>query len=96
MGWKLDVTHPSYVMMSSDYSQQEPKITAVVSQEPKLISTFMEGRDIYATLASLGLGYKYEDCLEHVLDEHGNKTDQVNPEGKKRRGIGKILGLGRP
>ena len=94
--WKLEVTKPEYVLESSDYSQQEPKITAFVSGSTVLITTFMEGRDIYATLASVGLGAPYEECLEFRLDANGKKTDQVNPEGKKRRSTGKILVLGRP
>ena len=56
----------------------------------------MENRDIYATLASVGLGQPYEECLEFRLDENGKKTSEVNPEGKKRRSTGKILVLGRP
>ena len=91
----LGVTHPPYVMMSSDFSQQEPKITATVSQDPKLIDAFVHGRDVYATIASIALGVPYEDCLEFVLDENGNKTDEVNPEGKARRSIGKVLNLGK-
>ena len=91
MAWKLNVTHPGCIMMSSDYSQQEPKLTAFVSNSSKLLTTFMEGRDIYATLASVGLGYPYEECLEFNPVTHENQ-----PEGKKRRSIGKILVLGRP
>ena len=89
MSWKLEVIHPSYVMQSSDYSQQEPKIAALVSQDSKFVTTFMEGRDIYATLASVGLGYDYNECLEFNPATHENQ-----PEGKARRGVGKVLVLG--
>ena len=80
---------PGYVMMSSDYSQQEPKLTAYVSNEPKMIDTFKEGRDIYATIASIAYGMPYEECLEfHPV------THEYQPEGKQRRGVAKVLVLG--
>lgn len=49
----------------------------------------MHGRDAYATLASIALGFPYEECLEHHP-----VTGEVNPEGKERRSIGKVLNLG--
>ena len=80
---------PGYVMMSSDYSQQEPKLTAYVSGEPKMINTFKEGRDIYATMASIAYNMPYEECLEfHPV------THEYQPEGKQRRGVAKVLVLG--
>ena len=86
---KLRVHQPGYVMMSSDYSQQEPKLTAFVSQEPKMIQTFQEGRDIYATIASIAFNVPYEECLEfHPV------THEYQPEGKARRSIAKVLVLG--
>ena len=32
----------------------------------------------------------------YELDENGNKTSEVNPEGKARRSKGKVLNLGEP
>ena len=88
---KIRVRHPEYVMMSSDYSQQEPKIAAFVSQDTRMLDTFQQQKDIYATLASIGLGFPYEECLEFNPITHANQ-----PEGKARRGVGKVLVLGRP
>ena len=88
-GCTLNYTSPPYVLMSSDYSQQEAKIAAFVSQDPKFIDTFMHNKDIYATLASTGLGVPYEQCLEF-----NPVTGENQPEGKKRRNIGKVLLLG--
>ena len=80
--------------MFSEHStkkQQEPKITAVVSGDPKLIGTFAEGKDIYATLSSVAFQKPYEECLEfHPV------THELQPEGKQRRSQGKVLVLGRP
>lgn len=80
---------PGYVMMSSDYSQQEPKLTAYAAQEPKMIKTFQDGKDIYATIASIAFGVPYEECLEFHPQTH-----EYQPEGKKRRGVAKVLVLG--
>lgn len=85
----IEVTHPSYVMLSSDYSQQEPKISAFVSNDAKLVDAFTHGRDAYATLVSTALHVPYEECLEF-----NPITGELQPEGKARRSIGKVLNLG--
>lgn len=85
---------PPYVMMSSDYSQQEPKMLAYKSGDPKMIDAFQHNRDIYATIAGLSFNKPYEDCLEFYVDENGKKTDQVNKEGKERRTQAKSIVLG--
>ena len=69
--------------------QQEPKITATVSQCPEWCEAFRTGKDVYATIASIALGVPYEECLEF-----NPVTGEVNPEGKARRSIGKVLNLG--
>lgn len=92
--FKVPVTTPAYVMMSSDFSQQEPKLTAYVSNDPKMIDAFKHNKDIYSTIASLAFHKSYEDCLEFFVDENGNKTDEVNREGKERRGSAKSIVLG--
>lgn len=88
-GWQLQVRCPAYVMLSSDYSQQEPKLTAFVSQDAKMIEAFKNGRDIYATIASLAFNLPYEKCLEFHPD-----TREYQPEGKARRGEAKTIVLG--
>ena len=85
---------PAYVLLSSDYSQQEPKILAYKSGDPKMIDAFQHNRDIYATIAALSFNRPYEDCLEFYVDENGKKTDQVNREGKERRTSAKSIVLG--
>ena len=85
----LNIKHPEYIMLSSDFSQQEPKLTAFVSQEHNLIKAFQEGRDVYATLASLAFNTSYENCLEF-----NPNTGEYQPEGKKRRNEAKTILLG--
>lgn len=80
---------PGYVMLSSDYSQQEPKITAFVSQDPHMVKAFKDGQDIYASIASLSFNMPYEKCLEfHPV------THEYQPDGKARRSEAKTILLG--
>lgn len=52
------------------------------------------GKDAYATIASISFKKPYEECLEFYLDENGNKTHEVNKEGKERRNQAKKILLG--
>ena len=85
---------PPYVLMSSDFSQQEPKLLSFLAQDRHMIDAFKHNRDIYSTIASLAFNRSYEDCLEFYVDETGKKTDQVNREGKERRTQSKSIVLG--
>lgn len=76
------------VLLSSDYSAQEPRITAHLCQDPKMIRAYQEGKDLYAEMASLAFGFPYEECLEFRPD--GTK----NPAGKERRSQAKAIFLG--
>lgn len=68
---------------------------AYKSGDPKMIDSFRQNRDIYATIAAISFNKPYEDCLEFYLDEDGNKTDQTNFEGKERRTSAKSIVLGK-
>ena len=83
-----------YIMVGADYSQQEPKLTADLSNDEKFIAECAAGKDAYGTVASLAFNKPYEDCLEFYLDENGNKTDKINKEGKERRTQSKSILLG--
>lgn len=75
-------------------SQQEPKCLAAMCRkdgDSQLYNTFMAGRQLYADIASIAFHKPYEDCLEFYLDENGNETDKVNPEGKERRARAKKI-----
>lgn len=89
--FQIPIQTPAYVMLSSDYSQQEPKLTAFVSQDAKMIQSFKDGKDIYATIASLAFNLPYEKCLEFHP-----QTGEYQPDGKARRGEAKTIVLGRP
>ena len=80
---------PGYVMLSSDYSRQEPAITAFVSGDKGMLDSFIQDRDIYASIASLAFNVPYEKCLEFHPDTH-----EYQPDGKARRGEAKTILLG--
>lgn len=80
--------NPGEVLVSCDYSQQEPRILAHISGDEHMITTYREGKDLYAQMAALVFHKKYEECLEHLPD------GSLNKEGKKLRGRMKAIVLG--
>lgn len=90
----VDIRHmfratPGYVMLSSDYSAQEPRLTAFLGNEPQMIKAFQEDRDVYATIASVAFNVPYEQCLEFHPESH-----EYQPDGKARRSEAKTILLG--
>lgn len=77
-----------YVLIGADYSQQEPMVTAHLSNDKKMQDAFIHGKDIYATIASLAFHKPYDECKEFRPD------GTVNPAGKERRSQAKSIVLG--
>lgn len=77
-----------FVLISCDFSQQEPRTLAHMSQDEHLIKAYGEGKDIYAWIAEKIYEVPYEECKEFRPD--GSK----NPQGKKRRDSVKSIILG--
>lgn len=80
-----------YVLMSSDYSQQEPRGLAALCAKQgdnQMKNTFMQGKDLYSEIASKAFNVSYEDCREFRPDGTTNK------EGKERRSQAKSILLG--
>lgn len=77
-----------YVLMSSDYSQQEPKVMTQMCGDPSMIKAYQEGKDLYAEIAALSFNTTYDNCLEFRPDGTTNK------EGKERRSQAKSILLG--
>lgn len=97
---------PGYRILGGDFSAQEPRITAHISQDPAMLKAYNEGKDLYSVIAAMSFDRKYEDCLEfypegtEIMYEGqkvicGNKTHQ-NKEGKEYRGMAKSILLGEP
>ena len=85
---KMFIASDGYVLMSSDYSQQEPKVMTQMCGDPKMIKAYQEGKDLYAEIAALSFNTTYENCLEFRPD------GTTNPEGKNRRSQAKSILLG--
>ena len=80
-----------YVLMSSDFSQQEPKCLAALCKkqgDSQMYDTFMQGKDLYSEIASKAFNYPYEQCREFNVDGTTNKA------GKERRSQAKSILLG--
>ena len=76
------------VLISADYSQQEPRLLASCSQDAQMIEAYRTGKDIYSWIASVVYKKSYEECLEHYPDGSTNKA------GKELRSSMKAVILG--
>lgn len=90
----IDIRHmfratPGYVMLGSDFSQQEPKLTAFVGDIKEMCEGFAHGKDAYALIASVSFNMPYEKCLEFHPETH-----EYQPDGKARRSEAKSILLG--
>ena len=73
----LFVPRDNNIFISCDYSQQEIRILAELSEDPKMIEIFNDNKDIYAELASLIFKLPYEDCLESTNKDIRTKTKRI-------------------
>lgn len=85
---KMFVASEGYILMSSDYSQQEPRAMAAMCGDPTMLQAYKDGKDLYASIASLAFGKPYEECLEFRPD------GTTNEAGKERRSQAKSILLG--
>ncbi len=88
---KMFIASPGYVLMSSDYSQQEPSCLAAFCYQmgyDKLYNVRRSGGDLYSAVASACYKLTYEECLEH------NPDGTTNKEGKAIRNKAKPVLLG--
>lgn len=81
-------TRTKYVLVGSDFSQQEPRLLSHYSQDKNMINAYKQGKDLYATIAMGVYKMGYWDCMERHED------GSPNPEGKKRRQSVKAILLG--
>lgn len=91
---KMFKARDGYVLMSSDFSQQEPKCLRALCRQQgdsQMYDTFMQGKDLYSEIASKAFNKSYEECCEFAPD--GSKNPK---EYKERRTQAKSILLGRP
>ena len=88
---KMFIASPGYLLMSSDFSQQEPKCLAALCKkhgDSQMYDTFMQGKDLYSEIASKAFNKPYEECREF------NPDGSLNKQGKERRSQAKSILLG--
>lgn len=88
---KMFVASDNYVLLSSDFSQQEPKCLAALCKkqgDSQMYNTFMQGKDLYSEIASKAFNRSYEECKEF------NEDGTTNKDGKARRTQAKSILLG--
>lgn len=94
-------TRTAYRLVGSDYSAQEPRLTAFMSGDENMQRAYAEGKDLYCVIAASIFNNKYEENLEFYpegteieLDGKkiicGNKT-HMNKAGKERRSVSKMV-----
>ena len=59
---KLFIAPPGYAIVGADWSQQEYRCLAYLTQEPLLLEAYESGKDLYSTMASRIFGVPYEEC----------------------------------
>lgn len=59
---KMFIAPKGYVMLGGDFSQQEYRALAYFSQEPKLIQNYLDGNDLYSSIASEVFNKPIEEC----------------------------------
>ncbi len=80
---------PGNVFIFADYSQQEPKATAWLSQDKNMLEIYGTDpkADLYPEVAATAFHVPVDECREFRPD------GTVNKEGKERRGKAKIIQL---
>ena len=76
------------VFIFADYSQQEPKSTAWLSQDENMLEIYQDpNADLYPEVASTAFHVPASECVEFRED------GTVNKEGKERRSKAKVIQL---
>ena len=76
-------------MFGSDFSGQEVRLMADLCGDENMIQSYIDGKDLYSTIASMAFDVSYEECCEFAPD--GSKNPK---EYKERRTSAKSLVLG--
>lgn len=96
---RMFVAPPGKYIVNADFSAQEVRIIASVSQEDVLLDAFARGVDAYATLASEFFGKPYDECykLPDGSDTPERKMMKVvllsSMYGASKYGLSESLGI---
>lgn len=71
---KLFIAPEGSVILSADFSQQEPRLLAHFSEEPALLEAYRNGLDLYSYMASKVYKIPYEQCVDGTIYRKRMKT----------------------
>jgi DNA polymerase-1 len=71
---KLFVAPKGFAIMGGDFSQQEVRCAAYLTQEPVLLEAYELGRDVYASMASEVYEKPYEECGDGTFERKAMKV----------------------
>lgn len=101
MSTKRLKTRTRYMLVGSDFSAQEPRLTAWYAKDENMLNAYNEGKDLYAVIAQAMYGNEYWENLEFYPEGYeleldgqkiicGKKT-HTHKAGKERRSSAKTL-----
>lgn len=85
---RVYVAPPGHVVLNTDYSQGELRVTACVADEPIMIQAYLNGIDLHALTGCETYGVLYEDYLKMP-----EKQQKVIRQGGKAGNFGLIYGM---
>jgi DNA polymerase I len=71
---QLFVAPEGWAIMGGDWSQQEVRCAAYLTQEPVLIEAYEKNRDVYASMASEVYDKPYEECGDGTFERKAMKV----------------------
>lgn len=84
-------------LIVADYCQLEMRIMAHMSQDPTMIETIKEDKDLHSMTAALAAGYDYDEIVEAKNADNPTKGQKELIEvraGMKAVGFGLLYGIG--
>lgn len=86
------IASPGYVMITCDYSGQEMRVLAELSQDPTLIEAFKQGKDLHLATAKAVFGCDIPE--EALYETNKEELDKYKKKFKKERDKSKVVNFG--
>lgn len=86
------IASPGYTMITCDYSGQEMRVLAELSQDPTLIEAFNKGKDLHLATAKAVFGCDIPE--EALYETNKEELDKYKKKFKKERDKAKVVNFG--